>query len=59
MTKYAGKRCKRYSYSVLNYPEEPEDVRANILVYNGKIIGGDVCSLKLDGFMHGFAMETD
>ncbi|MBE6907748.1 DUF4830 domain-containing protein [Marasmitruncus massiliensis] len=59
MSKYAGKRCKRYSYTVLNYPDGSEDVRANVIVYNGKIIGGDVCSTKLDGFMHGFAIEND
>lgn len=59
LSKYAGKRCKRYSYTVLNYPDGSDDIRANILVYNGKIVGGDVCSLKLDGFMHGFAIEND
>ena len=26
------------------------EVRINLLVYKGKIIGGDVCSLGLDGF---------
>lgn len=59
LTRYAGKRCKRYTYVVNNYPEHPENIRANILVYNGKIIGGDICSLDLDGFMQGFTMETD
>ncbi len=59
LAKYAGKRCKRYSYNILNYPDGSEDIRANVVVYNGKIIGGDVCSLKLDGFMHGFAIEND
>lgn len=59
LSKYAGKRCKRYSYTILNYPDGSEDIRANIVVYNGKIVGGDVCSLKLDGFMHGFAIEND
>lgn len=59
LSKYGGKQCKRYSYEVLNYPGESENIRANILVYKGKIIGGDVCSLELDGFMHGFVMEND
>ncbi|MGI5967365.1 MULTISPECIES: DUF4830 domain-containing protein [Anaerotruncus] len=59
LTKYGGKRCKRYTYIVLNYPDQPENVRANIVTYNGKIIGGDVCSVELDGFMHGFAPEGD
>lgn len=59
LTKYAGKRCKRYTYVITNYPEHPENIRANLVVYGGKIIGGDVCSVELDGFMHGFAPEAD
>ena len=54
LEKYAGERCKRYSYQVTNYPGQGENVRANLLVAGGKIIGGDICSLELDGFMHGF-----
>ncbi len=54
--KYRGKRCVRYTYKVENYPGEKEGVRLNLLVYNEKIIGGDVMSVRLDGFMHGFAM---
>ena len=54
LEKYAGKSCKRYSYIVTNYPGQSESVRANLLVADGKIIGGDVCSLEVDGFMHGF-----
>lgn len=59
LTRYGGKRCKRYTYVILNYPDHPENMRANILVYNNKIIGGDICSLELDGFMQGFAMDGD
>ena len=35
---------------------QPTDgsIRANLLVYDGVVIGGDVCSVALDGFMHGF-----
>lgn len=53
-----GKRMKRYSYEVLNYPGQSENVRLNLLVYNGKIVGGDVCSMELDGFMHGLMMPA-
>lgn len=55
LKKYAGKRCKRYSYTVNNYPGQTENVRANILTYKDKVIGGDICSLELEGFMYGFA----
>lgn len=59
LTPYAGKRVKRWTFTITNYPGEPEDgvIRANVLVWRGKIIGGDVCSVRLDGFMHGFAKE--
>ncbi|HIT19165.1 MAG TPA: DUF4830 domain-containing protein [Candidatus Fimivivens faecavium] len=56
LQKLRGKRMKRYSYEVLNYPGQAENVRLNLLVYNGKIVGGDVCSMELDGFMHGLMM---
>ena len=52
---YAGQRAKRYTYRICNYPGEKE-ARANLLVFRGKVIGGDVCSVELDGFMHGFAL---
>ena len=54
-----GQRVKRWTYTITNYPGyETEDcIKINILVYNGCVIGGDVCSIKLDGFMHGFEKE--
>lgn len=60
LKKYAGQRVKRWTYIVRNYPdtESGDDyIRLNMLVSDGVIIGGDVCSLKLDGFMHGFYKE--
>ncbi len=50
---FKGKTVEQYTYEVKNYPNEPENVFLHILVYKGKVIGGDVCSLKLDGFMVG------
>lgn len=52
-----GKTVKRYTYIIHNYPDETDQVRANLLVYDGKVIGGDICTLALDGFMHGFSPE--
>lgn len=54
LEKFKGKTAKRYSYVVTNYPNAKEGVRANLVVYKDKIIAGDICSLELDGFMHGF-----
>ncbi len=56
LSEYKGQRVKRWSYTVNNYPgyENSEAViRANILVLDGTVIGGDVCSTELDGFMQG------
>lgn len=58
LSDYQGKRVKRYTYQVLNYPDESAgEVAANLYVCEGKIIGGDISSTKLDGFMHGFNLE--
>ena len=57
LEQYKGKCAKSYSYAVKNYPDienSENEVRANLIVYNGKIIGGDICSVRLDGFMHAF-----
>lgn len=54
---YKGKRVKRFTYEVTNYPNEPENVRANLLILDDKVIGGDVSSTKLDGFMHTLKMQ--
>ncbi len=58
LQKQQGQRCKRYSYAVTNYPGQRDAVRVNLLVYKGKLIGGDVCSNRLDGFMHGLVMPA-
>ena len=69
LSPYAGKTVTRYTFVVTNFYEgdnivknsddtvTESDIRANVLVYNGKIIGGDVCSLALGGFMQGFAKQ--
>lgn len=57
LTEFAGERAKCWTYTVKNYEgyENQECIHINILVYDGKVIGGDVCSVELDGFMHGFS----
>ena len=53
LEKYAGKSVKRYVYTVKNYESETSVV-ASLLVYKNRIIGGDVSSVDLNGFSHGF-----
>ncbi len=62
LEEYKGKTVEIYSYPVHNYPGE-NDVVLSLMVYNGQLIGGDVCSTSLDGFMQGLKKldekETD
>lgn len=52
LREYEGKDGIRYTYEVQNYPGGIDGVRANVLVIDGEIAGGDICTLKIDGFMH-------
>lgn len=59
LEKYRGKAVTRYTYSVINYPDKTENVRANLLVYKNRVIGGDICTVEMDGFMHSFEGSKD
>lgn len=50
LTLFSGMTVTRYTYTVTNYPSD-DTVLAHLLVYDGVIIGGDVMSTALDGFM--------
>lgn len=54
LSKYKKKNVQRYTYEITNYEGYDGTVYANILVYRNKVIGGDVCSADVKGFMHGF-----
>ena len=43
---WKGRTCTRYTYLIPEY-----NARGNVLVYNGVVIGGDICSITLDGIM--------
>ncbi len=59
LSEYKGERAKRWTYRVTNYPGTTDVVYINILVKDGEVIGGDVCSTALGGFMHGFSPEAN
>ena len=61
LSKYKKKEVTRYTFRITNYQGVREDgtaytgtVYANVLVYRNRVIGGDVCSAAMDGFIHGF-----
>lgn len=47
---YRGADCVRYTYT-----QEDGDLRLNLIVYEGRIIGGDACTAALDGEMRTLA----
>ena len=56
LSDYTGKRVKRFSYEILNYPGGETGVMAHLVVYKSSVIAGDVASTELSGFMHGLAV---
>ena len=53
LSRFTGCRVKRYIYEILNYPSGESGVQAGILIYKNQVIGGEVLSARLDGFIHG------
>ncbi len=54
LSKYKGKEVTRYTFAVTNYEGYEGTVYANVLVYRNRVIGGDICSADVSGFVHGF-----
>lgn len=54
LSKYKNKTVTRYTFAVTNYPNYEGTVYANVLVYRNRVIGGDICSADVSGFVHGF-----
>ena len=52
LEKYAGKEVELYTYQVTNH-ESDDTVYAQLYVYKNKVIGGDIHSSSIDGFMSG------
>ena len=59
LSSFKKKSVMRYTYVITNYPGYEGTVYANILVYRNNVIGGDICSADLDGFVHGFEMTEN
>ena len=57
LSSFKKKNVMRYTYTVTNYPDYDGEVYINILVYCNKVIGGDVCSADVNGFIHGFEQQ--
>lgn len=54
LSKYRGKEVTRYTFRVKNYPDYDGEVMANVIIYKTRVIGGDLCSSDVRGFICGF-----
>ena len=55
LSRYKQKSVTRYTYVVTNYPDYNGTVYANLIVYRGSVVGGDICTEDSKGFIHGFS----
>lgn len=51
LSSYKGCRVKLYTFSGVTYPGCREETQLNLIVYHGKIIGGDISQTAIDGEM--------
>lgn len=55
LSKYKGENAVSYTFPVIGYVDENgeanNNVQAHVLVCDGRIIGGDIASTELNGFM--------
>lgn len=52
LTKYAGKDVVIFTVPLTNYSNSAENVLATLIIYRNTVIGGDIHSAEMDGFMH-------
>ena len=45
-----GKQISRYTYTVTNYPEKPENVQANLYICEEQAVAGDIFCPGANGF---------
>lgn len=60
LTQYMGKRVKRWTYELTNYPDGNAKTRvfADLLISDGRVIGGSIGTRAADGFMRGFRYDA-
>lgn len=57
LTKYAGQTVTKAVYRITNFPAQDTTVYGTLLLFRGKVIGGDLAAAELDGFMCNFYGE--
>lgn len=59
LSKYKKKTVTRHTFTITNYEGYEGTVYANVLVYRNRVIGGDICSADVNGFIHGFEKPAE
>ena len=54
LSKYREREVTRYTFKITNFPNYTGTVMANVIIYKNKVIGGDICSSDVTGFICGF-----
>lgn len=57
LARYRGKRVKRYTYQLTNYPAQDEPVQIALLLYKNRVVGGQIQSAS-GSFLHGLTMPS-
>ncbi|PKM71940.1 MAG: DUF4830 domain-containing protein [Firmicutes bacterium HGW-Firmicutes-16] len=57
LTQYRGMEAIIYTYTVTNYTGYSGNVVADLYVIANEVVGGDIHSLAIDGFMHGLCKK--
>ncbi len=58
LSKLAGKTVTRYLYTITNYPGATEPVYASLLVYQNRLVGGDITDTTPGGQILGLVPRT-
>ena len=62
LAQYCGRRVKRYTYQLTNYPGQSEPMQIALLIYKNRIIGGQIQSVSgglLQGLIPPAAAEEE
>ncbi len=55
LTQYAGKKVKRYTYDITNYPTGETGYQVSLLLFKDRVVGGEVASADSGEILHGLA----
>ncbi len=59
LTPFLGKTLERYTYAVKNYPGRPRGCQADLYLYDGRVVGGDVVCTGEHGFIDTLDFPTE